>query len=70
MSDFRDELPVADIRIGPSHDMRIYGPADLEPPLVKVRVHRHGMDDLLCLTVDQAWAIAAALTKVAAKACR
>jgi hypothetical protein len=70
MSDFREELPVADIHIGPTHYLRIYGHADLEPRMVEVRRHEHGMDYWLCLTVDQARAIAAALTKAANKASR
>jgi hypothetical protein len=70
MTDFRDELPVADIQIGPTHYMRIYGHADPEPPIVEVRRYERGIDDELCLMVDQARAIATALMKAAAKACR
>jgi hypothetical protein len=70
MTDFRDELPVADIHIGPTHYMRIYGHADLGVPAVEVLRYERGMDDILMLTVDQARAIAAALIKAAAKASR
>jgi hypothetical protein len=70
MIDFRDELPVADIHVGPTHYVRIYGHADLGVPAVEVRRCERGMDDVLMLTVDQALAIAAALMKAAAKASR
>ena len=45
MTDFRDELPVADIHIGPTHYMRIHGHADLGVPAVEVRRDERGMDE-------------------------
>jgi hypothetical protein len=68
MFDLRDELPLADIRIGATQYLRIYGFADIEPRLVEIRIHRHGEDQVLRLTAEQADKIAAGLARAAAKA--
>jgi hypothetical protein len=49
----RDDLPVTDIRIGPAQRIKIYGFADLSPPLVELWVC-----EPVHLTVAQADAIA------------
>ena len=66
-TDFRKDLPIADVRIGATQAMRIYGfnAADMGLPLVEVRFTYW---DNLHLTVDQAEAIAAGLLAAAAKA--
>lgn len=65
--DFRKDLPIADVRIGPKHSMRIYGfnAADMGVPLVEVRFTDW---ENLHLTVEQAEAIAAGLLAAAARA--
>jgi hypothetical protein len=60
----RDDLPVADIRIGPAQRIRIYGFADLSPPLVELWVSGEPVH----LTVAQADAIANGLATAAKKA--
>jgi hypothetical protein len=65
--DFRNELSVADIRIGPNSHMRIYGFADIEPRLVEVHCGALFYGPLH-LTVEQAEAISSGLAKAAAKA--
>lgn len=69
MSDFRKDLPVANIRIGKANEMRIYGfnAADMGVPLVQVRCGALFYGDLH-LTVEQADAIATGLSLAVAKA--
>jgi hypothetical protein len=57
----RDALPVADIRVGPSQRIKIYGFADLSPPLVELWVSGEPVH----LTVAQADAIANGLVTAA-----
>lgn len=66
-TDFRKDLPVADVRIGKAQHMRVYAfnAEDMGIPLVEVRFTYW---DNIHLTVDQAEAIAAGLLKAAAKA--
>jgi hypothetical protein len=61
------DIPVADIRIGPCVRMRIFGDAEMTPPLVEIRC---AFFDNIHLTVDQAKEIAVGLIKAAAKAAR
>ena len=65
--DFTNDLPVADIRIGPNSHLRIYGYRDIEPRLVEVRWPQ-GLFRTLNLTVEQAEAISDGLKKAAEKA--
>jgi hypothetical protein len=64
--DFRNDLPVADIRISGQSRMRIYGFSDIEPRLVEVRWE--WLPRTLNLTVEQAEAISVGLALAAAKA--
>ena len=71
MIDIRAELPVADIAL--SRDgrqcVRVYGFADVVPPLVELRLWLGGNEfDKLRLTVEQAELIAAALGAAAVQA--
>jgi hypothetical protein len=68
MSDFMNELPVADIRIGRTQYLRIYGYADIEPRLVELRINWRDEEQVLRLTTAQAEQIAAGLTKAVTKA--
>ena len=69
MIDIRAELPVADIAL--SRDgrqcVRVYGFADVVPPLVELRLRWFGRLDTLRLTVEQAerlgWALITAATR-------
>ena len=67
-SDFVNELPVADVHIGPRSHLRLYGFSDIEPRLVEIRMRFHGSDGVLNLTVEQAETLAAGLLKAVAKA--
>lgn len=67
MSDFRTELPVADVQIGPASFIRIYGYADITPCLVEVHVV-HGVEQILRLCPHQAEEIGRALIDAAKKA--
>jgi hypothetical protein len=49
-------------------ERRNTGFADIEPRLVEIRIHRHGEDQVLRLTAEQADKIAAGLARAAAKA--
>lgn len=66
--DFRGGLPIADIAIGPNTNIRIYGDASLDPPLVEMKLRFRGVDGLLNLTTAQAQSIANGLTAAVAKA--
>lgn len=65
--DFRKDLPIASVRLGPKDDLRVYAftAEDLGVPMVEVR---GGFDQHLYLTVEQAWAISAALATAAVRA--
>lgn len=65
--DFVNELPVADVRLGPRMNLRIYGFADIEPRLVELRV-TYRFNDRMHLTCEQAEAIAAGLLAAVKKA--
>jgi hypothetical protein len=67
-ADFLGDLPVADIAIGPNTNIRIYGDASLDPPLVEMKLRFRGMDGVLNLTTAQAESIASGLTAAIAKA--
>lgn len=60
------KAPVADIHIGRGVQMRIFGDAELTPPLVEIRCSDYFEN--LHLTIDQARELAAGLIKAAAKA--
>ena len=70
MIDIRAELPIADIAL--SRDgrqcVRVYGFADVVPPLVELRLRWFGRLDTLRLTIEQAELIAAALIAAAKQA--
>jgi hypothetical protein len=68
MADFRIELPIADIQIGNRQHLRIYGFADITPPLVELRLFRHGCEEVIYLTVEQAHGVAAGIATAADRA--
>ena len=70
MEDFRIELPTADILIGKRQRVRIYGFADITPPLVELRLFHHGCEEVTRLTVAQAREIAAGIAAAADRASR
>lgn len=69
-SDFRAELPLADVKLGATSSIRIYGFADIEPRLVEMRINRRRVDDVLNLTVQQARDLAVGLLAAAARAAK
>jgi hypothetical protein len=68
MTDFRTELPSADVALGSKQHIRIYGFSDITPPLVEVRLSCGNLDGVLNLTVDQAVELAAGLERAASRA--
>jgi hypothetical protein len=70
MEDFRIELPTADVPIGKRQHVRIYGFADITPPMVELRLLHHGCEEVIRLTVAQAREIAAGIAAAADLATR